>query len=185
MKLTFISLILALCFCACQQVAKQMEHSFIKMNNQILDSIALVSDSIDSLKTIVSGDSTYHEFNEVFVQIAYFDSTTQWIIQHIDANSSGNDDRLTPKRILVDSGYVSFLRSLDVRIIGEIRRLDSQHAIIPDPSLFPSNERKDFDEFYETFESLPVYASIPMLNKWRLERHETAYELLVSIDRNR
>jgi len=182
-------LIVILFLSSCNQISKNVENSFVEINSKLIDSIGVVNSKNQHLFNTINskriqkwqGENSAAVFYSINNLNEFIDSVQNIII----SNSKFTSDKSSLTKFLIEEKFAKRIqeKSIETResIIGSTIRISFSKEVLD--FISPGDKGAYANESWDKnmFKELPAFASIPMLNKWKLENEKCQQVLLNQI----
>ena len=174
--ISFMLLLLLLSSC---NMAKNAEFSSLEINKVIVDSIEIVSSQNLILFDSIHAHSSNRSQVEPSAIVLYYITDHNRLIDSVKnlilSNSKSTSDMQSTTRFLVDDGLAMRVKENAAFIKPALSKLlQESGTVVPKEYcefISPNDSGPYADENWDEalFNQLPVYAAVPVLNRWRLE----------------
>ena len=173
---SFVLLLLLLSSC---KMAKNAEFSSLEINRVIVDSIEIVEAQNLILYDSIHANSSNRSQVEPSAIVLYYITDHNRLIDSVKnlilSNSKSTSDMESTTKFLIDDGLAQRIKeNAALTKTGIYNSLNESGTVVPKEyyELISPNDSGLYsgDNWDEAlFKEMPVYASIPILNRWRLE----------------
>lgn len=174
---------------SCNQISRNVSNSFVEINKNLIDSIELISSQnvifLDSMNSLGIGK----EQNENLLMISDLINNHNQLIDSVQGliinNSKSISDKTSTNKYIIEERLAKQIQE-NTLLTKERIAISIQSLEIPFENLNliePGFEGKYLGDDWDInmFKGLPAFASIPMMNKWKLENEKCKYLLLNQI----
>lgn len=191
MKYSFFAIILMLSgfgiFQSCNKITQSTEVSFIEVNARLIDSINSVqlenNELFSSLTSDHSNDADREDLERMRQLVNTLNNSIITVKDHIINSSKHTSDKEAVQKILLEENNANLLIELAYMTRVEVLKLESivglqKKEMLPlFPNTYKTPEDKRWDEY--NFKNMPLYAVVPIMNRWVLDNERFVNEVLI------
>lgn len=179
MKNIIMLVLVVLTFGSCRNASLSVKNSFSVKNKEILDSLKIYENDNQALLDLIDFDNIQNDSlgNLFMVNLLIVKLNTQLedAIKLISESAESPNDLNVSYAVLIKNNTDENIKSNSISLMESLRSYQKIYGFEDSliDGISPKEENYSMDDWVKkNFYQLPVYASISILNKWRLENEK-------------